>query len=138
MPEIALAEEPLNVAIGYGANPCAAQRWALVPVALRIGLVALLAMVAVDKRAGRNRLRIAGQRVGAGVIPDGNMLPSGVPAAATVSVALSTMARIAKFRSIIDHLPGNRRVPARYGTSRQPVQIQRPGPHGRSGRGLSR
>jgi hypothetical protein len=46
-----------------------------VSIAPGIGHVTLQAMVAINKRAGRYRLRFAGQRVGARVILGGNVLP---------------------------------------------------------------
>jgi hypothetical protein len=60
MAQVALAQKPLDVAVARRADPIAAQRWAFVAIAHRIGLVALLAVLAVDKRSGRNRIGIAG------------------------------------------------------------------------------
>ena len=78
MAQVTLAQKPLEVAVTGGANFCAAQRGALAAVALRVGLVALLAVFAIHQPAGRNRLRIAGKRIGARVILRRDLLPPGI------------------------------------------------------------
>ena len=52
MGQVALAEEPLEVAVGGGADVFGAERGALVAVAAGVCLVALGAVVGVDERAG--------------------------------------------------------------------------------------
>ena len=52
MGEVALTEEPLEVAVGGGADLVGAQRGALVAVAAGVGFMALGAVVGVEARAG--------------------------------------------------------------------------------------
>jgi len=66
--EVALTEEPLEVAVGCGADMVTAERGALVAVASGIGFVALGAVVRVDEGACGYGLRLAGEGIGAGVL----------------------------------------------------------------------
>lgn len=76
VPQVSLAKKPLEIAVGRLANSLAAQGRLFVPVALRVGLVALEAMIAIEQRPGRNCIRLPGQRIGARVIPRRNTIPS--------------------------------------------------------------
>lgn len=62
MAEVALAEKPLDVTVGCGSDAFAAERRPLVPVAGTVGLVTLLAMIAIKERTGFGRLGVGGQR----------------------------------------------------------------------------
>jgi len=75
MTEIALAKKPFDVAVTRGADMLAAQRRPLFPVPLGVRHVALLAMFAVQKRAGRDRVGPVGQRVGPDVVSGRDMIP---------------------------------------------------------------
>lgn len=75
MAQVALAQKPLNVTVGSRANPFAAQRGTLVAVALRVGLVALLAVFAKDKRAGGSCFGLASQWILTRMIFGRNALP---------------------------------------------------------------
>jgi hypothetical protein len=58
--QIALAQKPLEVAVGCGANSLAAERWALAAIAHGVRLVALLAVIAINMRPGCPGVQIAG------------------------------------------------------------------------------
>jgi len=75
MVQVALAEEPLEVAVAERANSFAAQRGTLVAVAPRVGLMALLAMAAIDERSGGDGFGLAAEWVGAGMIFGRNVSP---------------------------------------------------------------
>lgn len=75
MAEIALAQEPLEVAVGGRTDALTPERRLLAAIAHRVRLVALPAMVAVEQSAGRNGFGPAGERIGARVIPGGNVPP---------------------------------------------------------------
>ena len=60
MAQVALTQKPLKVAVGSRTNPFAAQRGPLVAVALRVGLVALLAVVAIE-HTRRRQWHLAGR-----------------------------------------------------------------------------
>ena len=61
--EVALAQKPLEVAVGGRADAFAPQGGFLRPSPVRVGLVALLAVIAIEKRPGVDGFGIAGQRV---------------------------------------------------------------------------
>jgi hypothetical protein len=71
-----LAQKPLDVAVAGRPNALAAQRWTLASVARAIGLVALQAMLAIDPRSGRHRLRAARQRIHPRMIARRHLLPA--------------------------------------------------------------
>lgn len=75
MTQVALAEKPFEVAVAEVANSFAAQRGSLSTVALRVGLMALLTVVAIDERAGGGCFGLAAEGVDADVIPGRNVLP---------------------------------------------------------------
>ncbi len=75
MAQVALTQKPFEVAVAKIADSFTAQRGALVAVAPRVGLMALLAVVAIDERAGGGCIRLAAKRIGAGMIPGRNVLP---------------------------------------------------------------
>ena len=77
MGKIALAQKPLEIAIGGGADAVGAEGWFLVSVARGIGLVTVLAVLSVEDRAGGRRLGLACERVGPDVIPGGDVVPAG-------------------------------------------------------------
>ena len=78
MGEVALTEEPLEVAVGCGADVVAAEGWTLVAVAARVGFVALGAVVRVDEGAGGDSLRLASEGIGASAIFGWDVIPVGV------------------------------------------------------------
>jgi hypothetical protein len=78
--EIALAEEPFDVAITRGAKMFAAQRRSFVPVSLGVLAVALLAMIAVKNGAGVDRVGLAGQGIGPDVVAGRDVIPQRVGA----------------------------------------------------------
>lgn len=73
--EVTLPQEPFDVAIAGVAQLWAAQRGTLVPVTLGVGLVALLAVVAIDKSAGMDRLCLASQWIDARMVLGRNVFP---------------------------------------------------------------
>lgn len=75
MGQVALAEKPLEIAVGGGADVVGFEGGFFLPVAGAVGLVALLAVVAIEEGPGLNRLRTAGERVGAGVVLRGDAIP---------------------------------------------------------------
>lgn len=75
MAEVALAKEPLEVAVGGGLDPFGAQRWLFMAVAGRVGFVALLAVLLVDQSTGGDGFGPGGEGVGAGVVLCGNAVP---------------------------------------------------------------
>lgn len=75
MSQIALSQEPLDVAVGCGAKMLAAQGRTLVAVAACVGFVALGAVFAVDPRACRDCFRLAGEWTNAGVVFSRNVIP---------------------------------------------------------------
>ena len=90
MAQVALAQKPLEVAVAGRADLLAAQRGALVAVALRVGLVALLAVVAIDQRAGGDGLRLGRPEDCAAHGPWRELAPNAkLEAAPTATAALS-------------------------------------------------
>lgn len=77
MGEIALAEEPFEIAVGGGANVLAAQGRLLVAVAHGIVTVALSAVVAVDESAGGDGFGVGSQGIEPSVIAGGYAIPVG-------------------------------------------------------------
>jgi len=75
MAQVALAQKPLEVAVADIANSLAVKRGPFVAVALRVGLVALLAVFTKYKRAGGNCFGLASQGIGPNMIFCGNALP---------------------------------------------------------------
>lgn len=75
MAQIALAQEPFEIAIGGGADVIGFEGRLLFPVACPVGLVALLAMVAIKNASGGDRVGLAGEGVGTGMIFAGNAIP---------------------------------------------------------------
>ena len=78
MAEVALAEEPFEIAVSRGADMAAAQRRLFVPVALRVGHVAWLAMIAVEKGARRDGVGPIGHRIGPDVVSGRDAIPGRV------------------------------------------------------------
>ena len=78
MTQIALAEEPLEIAVARGPDVLASQRGPLVSVTLGVRHVTLLAMIAVEKGSGRDRVRPVGQRIGPGVVSRRDAIPQRV------------------------------------------------------------
>ena len=107
MTKVALAEKPLDVAVGRGANPVAAQCGPLVAVALRVGPVALQAMIAIDERAGHNCLGMIGEWIRPRMLLGWNMVAIGNwnPRPA-ISGGHHDKERIKRKRRVIVHLPG--------------------------------
>ncbi len=68
MAKVTLAEEPLQIAVGGGANHWAAEGGFLVSVATRVGAMALGAMILKEEAAGCCCLGLAGKGVLAGVV----------------------------------------------------------------------
>jgi len=77
MAKVALAEEPFEIAVTHGADMLAAQGRALVPVSQGVGLVAGLAVIAVENGASRDRIGPVGQGIGPDVLTGGDMIPQG-------------------------------------------------------------
>ena len=77
MGKIALAQKPLEIAIGGGADAIGAEGWFLVSVTHGIGLVTVLAVLPVEDRAGGGRLGLVCERVRPAVIPGGDVVPAG-------------------------------------------------------------
>ncbi len=77
MGQVALAQEPLQVAIRYRAQAVTAQRRMLAAVTARIGLVALRAVVAEETRTGSDSAGIARKRIGPRVVLGRNTIPVG-------------------------------------------------------------
>jgi hypothetical protein len=76
MAKVSLAQEPFDIPIRCGANALAAQGWFLVAVPPCVGLVALQAVVTIDKLASVYCFRTASEWVGPRVFPGWNMVPS--------------------------------------------------------------
>lgn len=75
MAEIALAQEPLEVAIGGRLHAGAAQGRFLAAVTHGVGFVAVLAMLAVDQSTRRNRIGMGGERIDTIVVLCGHVFP---------------------------------------------------------------
>ena len=73
---VALAQKPLDVAVACRAQPFTVKRGPLVPVSSCVGLVTLLAVLAIDQFPGRSRFGLSSERIGAGVIPGRHSLPA--------------------------------------------------------------
>ena len=69
MVEVALAEEPLEVAVGGVADVFGEKRGLFVAVAAGVGFVALDAVVEVELPAGGDGVGISGERIHAGMVP---------------------------------------------------------------------
>lgn len=76
MGQIALAEEPFKVPVGCRLDVVAAQGRFLAAVALAIGAVALLAVLAIDESAGGCAVGTSGEGVDADVLFGGNTFPA--------------------------------------------------------------
>lgn len=74
--QVALAEEPLEVAVGRRFDVVAAQGRPFAAVAHGIGAVALLAVLSIDEGAGSGALRAVGEGVDADVLFGRNALPT--------------------------------------------------------------
>lgn len=130
MAQIALAQKPLQVAVACIADILAVQRGMLVSVALGVRLVALLAMVAIDKRPGRYRIRLPGQRIGQSMVSRRHSHPMGAGSRAMAAATLKAIIRTANMDRII------RTLHLRSETSGQPDRIRMPNRCGRPWRGL--
>jgi len=75
--EVPLPEKPLEVAVCYCLNSVAAERRLLFAVSHRVRLVALLAMLAIDESARRDRIRMGVEWIDAGVVLCGDPVPVG-------------------------------------------------------------
>ena len=69
MGQVALSQEPLEVAVGRGADVLAAKRRLLAAVTQSVGAMTLGAVVPVDESAGGYSFGAGSERVDAGVIP---------------------------------------------------------------------
>ena len=79
MGEVALAEEPLDIAVGGGADVVGAEGGSLVAVTAGVGFVALGAVVGCRRaRRLRSACRLAGEGIGAGVIFGRDVVPVGM------------------------------------------------------------
>jgi hypothetical protein len=78
MAQIALAEEPFQIAFRRNAEMLAAQGRPLVSVALGIRHVALLAVIAVENGACRDSVGPVGHRIGTNVVSGRDPIPRGV------------------------------------------------------------
>jgi len=74
--EIALAKEPLEVAVGGRADVISAQGGMLAVVAECGGAVALGAVGAIELQASRDGVRVGGEGIGAGMIARWDALPA--------------------------------------------------------------
>jgi hypothetical protein len=75
MAEVSLAQKPLEISVRSGANALAAQGRPFVAIARSARLMALEAMIAIDKFAGLGRLRTTGEWIGPGVLFGRNVVP---------------------------------------------------------------
>jgi hypothetical protein len=78
MTQIALAEEPLEIAVARGPDVLASQRGPLVSVTLGVRHVTLLAMIAVEEGAGWDGVGPVGQRIGLDVVSGRDAIPWGI------------------------------------------------------------
>jgi hypothetical protein len=76
MAKVSLAQEPLDIAICCGAKALAAQRWFLVAIPPRVGLVALQAMVPINEGSGLNCIGMICEWISPRVLSGWNMVPS--------------------------------------------------------------
>jgi hypothetical protein len=75
MAKVSLPQEPLDIPVRCGANALSAQGRPLVAIAHRVRLVALQAMVTIDKSSGLNCDGTSCEWVGPRVFPGWDMVP---------------------------------------------------------------
>lgn len=78
MGKVALTQEPFEVAIGCHSDVVGLQRRLLLSVAARLGLMALLAMIAIEDPPGSDCVGRAREGVGTGMVLGGNAIPARV------------------------------------------------------------
>lgn len=76
MAKVSLAQEPLDITVRRGAKALAAQRWFLVAIPPRVGLVALQAMVPINEGSGLNCIGMICEWISPRVLFGWNMVPS--------------------------------------------------------------
>lgn len=77
MADVALAEEPLKIAVGRSLDAVAPQRWFLVPISHAVILVALFAMLLVDLGSGAGAVGTRRQGIGPDMIFCRNVIQPG-------------------------------------------------------------
>jgi len=94
--QVALAQKPLEVAVAGRANSFAAQRGALVAVALRVDLIGIAGSGRDRGERRRTMARLAGQRIGTRMIFGRNTIQCELEAAPRATAEVSAMSRTAK------------------------------------------